>query len=287
MASWFAAVLDANRIHGTYVEPFAGGAGAAAGLLLADKVERIVVNDLDLGVHAFWHTLVTRPEALIRDVQSVPFDYVTGIEDIGAEGAYRFWLEVHNRYRRGVYHSETSRARDFLLLDRMNRSGIIDGGPVGGRSQTGRYNVSSRFNKRTLIDKIKALADVRNRITVTRLEATDLLTRLDTFGNTEDMLVYADPPYYIQGRNLYTTYAGDRIHELLAERLLEAVEWRWVLTYDEAPEIDGLYPSGLCDRYEYGLEYSASRHVRAREWMYTSRGLVVPSADRIDPVPRV
>lgn len=286
MSRWFAALLSENHIKQTYVEPFAGGAGIAVGLLLSNIVEQIVINDLDLGVYAFWHTLVTRPETLIRAIYAVPFDYTTGIGSIGPDAAYNYWLEIHKRYKEGKYHAETARARDFLLLDRMNRSGIVEGGPVGGKSQRGRYNISSRFNKHTLINKIKNLANVRDRIIVTRLEATDLLANLDKFGALQNMLVYADPPYYKQGKNLYHTYAKKRIHELLATRLLDANGWRWVLTYDETSQINELYPSQLCDRYEYRVRYSASQHKRAYEWMYTSPGLVVPSIDKINPLRR-
>ena len=40
--------------EGTYVEPYAGGAGAALGLLITGQVERIVINDLDPAIYAFW-----------------------------------------------------------------------------------------------------------------------------------------------------------------------------------------------------------------------------------------
>lgn len=36
-----------DLISGTYIEPYAGGAGAALALLITGQVQRIVINDLD------------------------------------------------------------------------------------------------------------------------------------------------------------------------------------------------------------------------------------------------
>src|SRR5690242_8636148 len=48
----------ANR---TYVEPYAGGAGAALALLASGQVERIVINDLDPAIYAFWRAVTSAP----------------------------------------------------------------------------------------------------------------------------------------------------------------------------------------------------------------------------------
>ncbi|UOZ07902.1 DNA adenine methylase [Amycolatopsis sp. WQ 127309] len=42
-----------NLTQGTYVEPYAGGAGAALALLVTGQVQRIVINDLDPAVFSF------------------------------------------------------------------------------------------------------------------------------------------------------------------------------------------------------------------------------------------
>lgn len=54
LGPWLAELLRANRISGgTYVEPYAGGAGAAIYLLSAGIVNRIIINDADFAVYAF------------------------------------------------------------------------------------------------------------------------------------------------------------------------------------------------------------------------------------------
>lgn len=41
----------------TYIEPYAGGAGAAISLLLLGKVSNIVINDYDTAIYSFWFAI--------------------------------------------------------------------------------------------------------------------------------------------------------------------------------------------------------------------------------------
>ena len=47
---------------GTYIEPFAGGAGIAIELLLEGVVSRIVINDYDKGIWSFWKAVLTETD---------------------------------------------------------------------------------------------------------------------------------------------------------------------------------------------------------------------------------
>ena len=59
MADVFKQIVEANAIlDGTYVEPFVGGGSVALSLLLNDYVSRIVINDKDRSIYAFWHSVV-------------------------------------------------------------------------------------------------------------------------------------------------------------------------------------------------------------------------------------
>lgn len=44
-------IKNLNHVGGTYIEPFAGGAGIALGLLEKELVKEIVINDLDNGIN--------------------------------------------------------------------------------------------------------------------------------------------------------------------------------------------------------------------------------------------
>lgn len=53
-----------------------------------------------------------------------------------------------------------------FLLNRTNRSGILSAGVIGGKQQSGKWNMRARFNSPDLIKRIHAVARVRNRIDV-------------------------------------------------------------------------------------------------------------------------
>ena len=271
LASFINHTLNLNRVSGTFVEPFAGGAGVAINLLLENRVERIVLNDLDTGVHAFWHTLITDPDYLLQGIDRVPFDYSDGKPTVRPMEYAGFWKIVKHRYDAGQYMDMRRKGLDFLLLNRMNVSGIINAGPIGGVTQNGKYNVSSRFNKTTLKKRIMRVAAVRDRITVTNLDAIRFLDQLDEYCDRRNSLLFLDPPYYEQGPRLYATLVD---HARLAGRL-QALEWRWLLTYDKNPEIGNLYPRAR--RFEYQAAYSMNKRGRFAEYLFASENTVMES----------
>ena len=58
--------------EGTYIEPFAGGAGIALDLLENDVVNRIVINDFDKGIYSFWRALLNETDRFIEEINNVP-----------------------------------------------------------------------------------------------------------------------------------------------------------------------------------------------------------------------
>lgn len=279
LTGFIADTLKNNRVTDTFVEPFAGGAGVAINLLLEDQVDRIILNDLDKGVYSFWHTLITDPDYLLEGIDGVPFDY--GMEPQPKQYA-RYWQTVKQRYDTDEYVSVNARnmrqkGLDFLLLNRMNRSGIITGGPIGGVAQNGKYNVSSRFNKSTLKKRITQIASMRDRITVTNMDAIRFLDQLPSCAR-ENSFLFLDPPYYVQGHRLYATPV---VHAKLAEQLQALSEWRWMLTYDKNPEILKLYPSSRVQQFEYRMAYSANKRGVYPEYMFASNKTVMESYDNV------
>jgi len=47
-----------GREGGVYVEPYAGGAGAALSLLYGEYVKQVLINDADSRIYAFWDSIV-------------------------------------------------------------------------------------------------------------------------------------------------------------------------------------------------------------------------------------
>ena len=59
----FRDIIAVNQLQGcVYVEPFAGGASVALGLLSEGNAERIVINDADPSIYSFWHSCLQKTD---------------------------------------------------------------------------------------------------------------------------------------------------------------------------------------------------------------------------------
>jgi putative adenine-specific DNA methyltransferase len=45
-------------------------------------------------------------------------------------------------------------------MNRTNRSGILKAGVIGGKNQNGTYKIDARFNKNSIIERIKKLPNI-------------------------------------------------------------------------------------------------------------------------------
>lgn len=64
-------LVEDNGIK-TFIEPFCGGGGVGFSLLLSGKVEKLVINDLDKGIFAFWWAVLNETESLVKLVKETP-----------------------------------------------------------------------------------------------------------------------------------------------------------------------------------------------------------------------
>lgn len=271
ITQFIANVLDTNKITGTYIEPFAGGAGVALNLLYAGKVNSIIINDLDDGVYSFWKTATNEPGYLTNKIKKVPFSYG---ESNNPEVLSSYWKVIKKRYETNRYRDTRLKAFDFLMLNRMNVSGIINAGPIGGITQENSYDISARFNKQTLIERLELLYAYSDKIRVTNFEASHFLDLLSQgyFNTTSNSLVYLDPPYFNQGKKLYDCFAPYIVHSLIADKLLKA-HWKWLITYDTAPQISKLYPQKQVQKFRYNIRYSANKKGIYQEYLFACHDL--------------
>jgi len=256
--------LKINRLADyTYAEPYAGGAGAALHLLFRGYAGRILLNDIDIGVVSFWRAVLNRNEEFARQVERVPLTIA----------------EWDNQ--REIYRSKT-RGFDlgfaFFYLNRTNRSGIMNGGVIGGRAQKSEWNIDARFNRTDLADRIRAIGRLRRAISVSQDDALEFLGNLPSSLRTP-AVVYLDPPYYVKGQDLYTNFYTPSDHGRIAEHL-RSFELPWLMTYDDCEPVRQLY-KGFCIR-ESSLSYSAREVRRGRELVILGPGLRIPEARRAE-----
>ena len=114
-----------------YVEPYAGGAGAALSLLFSNKVDRIVINDYDTAIYSFWKAVTEQSEPFVRKVLSTSVN-----------------ISEWKKQKR-IYANENANILDrgfaTFFLNRTNRSGVLNAGPIGGKDQAGAYKINARY----------------------------------------------------------------------------------------------------------------------------------------------
>jgi DNA adenine methylase len=161
-----------------------------------------------------------------------------------------------------------------FFLNRCNRSGIIKGGVIGGKTQDGKWKLDARFNKLDLLRRIRQIARFKSRISLHNSDAEDFLRAVipDTPKNT---LVYLDPPYYVKGKGLYTNHFVHDDHVRLAEQVAAGVAGKsWVVSYDNVPQVGQLYSNFR--NMVYQLSYSAAERYQGSEIMFFSDDLFIP-----------
>lgn len=247
------AIQNLNLPNCTYVEPFAGGAGVALSLLLSGTVDNIIINDYDKAIYSFWRAIKHEPNALIKRIEETP---------ITIEEWYR---------QKNIYSSATSYSLDLafatLFLNRTNRSGILNAGPIGGYSQSGEWKLDVRFDKETLIAKIAVIAEHKQRITVYNKDIISLLRNYaPEFGR--NVFFYFDPPYYNKGQKLYKNFFSHKDHQRIHDVIAQEIAAPWIITYDDVGEIARLYADFAIRKFD--LTYSAANKGIASELMIFS-----------------
>lgn len=236
-------LLELNGLEGSvYAEPFAGGAGAAIGLLVRGYVDRIAINDADQRVFAFWKSVVQNTDHLIRRIEKTPIS----IDE---------WRNQRRIYLNPKGKSDLSVGFATFYLNRVNRSGImVNAGPIGGTAQRGRWKLDARFNKNDLINRIEKIASYGDRILVSGEDAANFIGRIPEISTSDPVLVYLDPPYFGKGRLLYMNSFVENDHERLG-KLMREQKNTWIMTYDDCPEIRRIYSWANCKKFS--LKYSA------------------------------
>lgn len=257
MFSLVSKILQDNGLIGcTYIEPYAGGAGLALSLLFCNYVDRIILNDIDRSIYAFWYSVLAHTDEMCELVEKTPITI----------GEYRRQKEI---YRNSKDLLELGFAT--LFLNRTNRSGILTGGPVGGYSQTGPYKLDCRFNRENVVNAIRQVAAYKGRIELQNLDGIKFLKDIRS-RNFRSEVLFIDPPYYRKGKELYTNFYSHEEHRHLAEVLTTTFgQTSWLLTYDNAEEIREMYTKRHVPYTYLELRYNAAAKRSESELLFFNR----------------
>lgn len=263
-APFIANVIEANGITGGhYLEPYAGGAAVALELLFHGVVDHVHINDLDTAIYDFWVSVIQHPDAILKLLHDTPVDM----------DQWFYWRAV---MRGEIQVDQIERGFATLFMNRTNRSGILKGGVIGGKGQSGDYRIDARFKKDVLASRIERIAEHAHLISVYHEDAFALLKRCREFLPLNS-LIYLDPPYYVKGQGLYRNFYEHIDHERIAKLLQsERFTRRWVVSYDNVAEIQQMYR--MAKALSYGLNYTAQKRYVGSEIMFFSMRTTVPDA---------
>jgi DNA adenine methylase len=249
---------------GTYVEPFAGGAGVALAVLFSEQVERIVINDLDPAIYSFWLAATEHERDFSQRIRTAKLNVSE-------------WERQRDIYRSADASDPIELGFATFYLNRTNRSGVLNAGVIGGKLQDGNYRMDVRFNRDTLIERLRVISLYKSRITVLNADGLNVIR---THVGEPCTFVYADPPYFDKASRLYLNAFTMADHVALADCLNSHPNETWMLTYDDVPEIRQLY-SGRRLR-NVGIRYSVRSVRQARELLVVADAFELDGLDLLD-----
>jgi DNA adenine methylase len=210
-----------------YREPFFGS--GAIGLKILPQLPRtgrVWINDLDQDLASLWLS--------VRDHHRLLIDRIK---------AFTPSIEAFYEYKAmdGTAGDVVDRGFRKLALHRMSVSGfgVKSGGPIGGRSQAGKlYTVECRWNPSRMrrdIVTIHGLFRSFDEVTITCGDFAPLFEDASS-----GAFIYADPPYYAKGGQLYKHNMTDADHVRLCQSANDSGA-DCVISYDDHPRIRDLY----------------------------------------------
>lgn len=231
--------------------------------LLFDKYAgKIKINDKDRAIYAFWYAVLNETDALCRLISDTPVTMDT-------------WQVQHELQKHKEEAGLLELGFSTFFLNRTNRSGILNGGVIGGKEQQGKWKIDARYNKKDLIVRIEHVAGYADLIELTSMDAVALIKRYKRTPAVKTFC-YLDPPYYVKGQDLYLNYYRDKDHQDIA-KAIKKFKGQWIISYDAVDFIRELYKDYR--QKEYYLSYSAGNPAKGKEIMVYSNGLLIPETE--------
>jgi len=216
-----------------YREPFLGGGSVYLAVHSTFKllVSRYWVNDLNYDLYCFWCAVQNNLDLLVTRIWELRHAFTDG-------------RLLYLYLKEGDHQTELDRAVRFFVLNRITFSGVAD---AGGYSE-------QAYEKRFTGSSIQRLAKLAGSFTHTRITHSDYENALLQEG--DDVFIFLDPPYLSTvGSRLYGVRGSlhtEFDHQRFAA-LMRGCPHRWLITYDDSPEIRDLF--SFAKIIEWELQY--------------------------------
>ena len=125
-------------------------------LLKNNVVKKLILNDIDKSIFAFWKSILYHTEDFCNMIENVKIT-------LNEREIQKKLQKNKNKFSMNDKEDVLKLGFSTFFLNRVNRSGIINAGVIGGVNQEGRYKMDCRFNKKKLIERIREISKYKNR----------------------------------------------------------------------------------------------------------------------------
>jgi len=201
------------------VEPFAGGGIVSLTSIAENRVDRVIMCELDEEVVAVWQTAISDDAEWLCDKIEA------------------FHMTPENVHAVLVQEPIQTKDRAFrtIVKNRVQRGGILARGAGLLKAGENGKGLSSRWYPQTLAKRIRRIHDLRYQIEVI---CADGIALMESYADDDTACFFIDPPYTAggkrAGRRLYNYSEVD--HQALF-KIASDLTGNFLMTYDEADEV--------------------------------------------------
>ena len=204
-----------------YVEPFVGGGSVALAVAKQYPSVKLILNDLDPGIAAFWDLVATAADVELKALA----DRISSTHP-----TVDLFFEIKNTQPT----NRLERAFRSFFLNRTSWGGMGKR-PLGGKKQASKDKIHSRWGAKNLVCELfgaRKLLYGRTKV------YNDDFAKVIPLAQAGSMM-FLDPPYYEAGNSLYKFVWSDADHVRLRDALAHMNNW--VMSYDDHKRIRELY----------------------------------------------
>jgi DNA adenine methylase len=205
-----------------YREAFVGGGSVflAVKSLFHRRISEYWINDINLDLYLFWKYAKDNISNLVIETNKFKENYKDGRE------LYNYLINTDN------LHSEFERALRFFIMNRITFSGLMDSGGYSQQAFEKRFTQSS-------VERLNNISPYLSGVNISCVDYEELLMKAG-----KKVFLFLDPPYFKAVKSKLYGVKGDLHTNFDHERFaynLKKCEHRWLLTYDDCPEIRKLF----------------------------------------------